>query len=55
MPVRPACYIPRPTSPFEAQSVRLRSRRAAMTAVELACLALFVAGVLAWSAIGSGL
>lgn len=47
LPVRPACYLPRPTSDIEHLAFRLRSRRAALTVVELFCLALFVGGVLA--------
>lgn len=53
MPVRPACYIPPEPSPFAAYGARLIGRRTLMTLVELACIALFVAGVLACAAAGS--
>lgn len=53
----PRIYVPQRT-PAETPAMvaqRYRLRRAAQTACEVAALALCVAAVLTWSAIGSGL
>ncbi len=50
----PKLYVPQDTFDLTPAEVgrRYRLRRAVMTACELAALGLFVAAVLAWSAIG---
>lgn len=53
----PRIYVPQRT-PAETPAMvaqRYRLRRAAMSAVEIVCVGLFVAAALTWSAIGSGL